>query len=218
MVIPRSLIAIAVAVLIACGSLLWYRHVLNKRAQVIVRAAFELSEKQTPTLPDIQKHFGPDLRVEECRASDCAYRVAVSNRVLAVLHLAPYTEVESHFWVRNGLVLMNMLNYTTTVNRHHRVVSHVQIDFCGGCQSFSIHPWDAASPLDTNGIVEIGSQVSAQSRQTVFSLNTDCLTRFNGCQSVADLLPTVWRRTVDSRIACVIKNDRGFVEKPADWP
>jgi hypothetical protein len=214
-VIRRSSIAIAVVVLIACGFLLWYRHVLNKRAQVILRAAFELSEKQAPTLSDIQKHFGQELRVEECRASDCAYRVAVSNRVLAVLHLAPYTEMESHFWVRNGVVLMNMLNYTTTVNRRNTVVSHVQIDFCGDCQSFSIHSWDAASPLDTNGIVEIGSAVSAQSRRTVLSLNTDCLTKLNGCQSVADLLPAVWRQTVDSKIACVIQNDRGFVEKPA---
>lgn len=204
--------------LIACGFLLWYGYVLNKRAQVILRAAFELSEKQAPTLSDLQKHFGQELRVEECRASDCAYRVAVSNRVLAVLHLAPYTEMESHFWVRNGVVLMNMLNYTTTVNRRNTVVSHVQIDFCGGCQSFSIHPWDTASPLDTNGIVEIGSAVSAQSRRTVLSLNTDCLTKLNGCQSVADLLPAVWRQTVDKKIACVIQNDRGFVEKPANWP
>jgi hypothetical protein len=212
----RSLIAIVVVVLIACGSLFWYRHVLSKRAQVIVRAAFELSEKQAPTLSDIQKHFGQGLRLEGCRASDCAYRVAVSNRVLAVLHLAPYTEMESHFLVRKGLVLMNMLNYTTTVNRHNRVVSHVQIDFCGDCQSFSIHPWDAASPLDTNGIVEVGSEVSAQVRRTVLALNTGCLTKFNGCQSVADLLPTVWRQTADSKIACVIQNDRGFVEKPTN--
>jgi hypothetical protein len=217
-VIRRSSIAIAVVVLIACGFLLWYRHVLDKRAQVILRAAFELSEKQAPTLSDIHKYFGRELRVEECRPSDCVYRVAVSNRLLAVLHLAPYTEMESHFWVRNGVVLMDMLNYTTTVNRRNTVVSHVQIDFCGDCQSFSIHPWDAASPLDTNGIVEIGSAVSAQSRRTVLSLNTDCLTKLNGCQSVADLLPAVWRRTVDSKIACVIQNDRGFVEKPANWP
>jgi len=27
--------------------------------------------------------------------------------------------MESHFWVRNGVVLMNMLNYTTTVNRRN---------------------------------------------------------------------------------------------------
>jgi hypothetical protein len=141
LVIRRSSIAIAVVVLIACGFLLWYRHALNKRAQLILCAAFERSEKQAPTLSDFQKHFGQELRVGECRASDCADRVAVSNRVLAVLHLAPYTKMESHFWVRNGVVLMNMLNCTTTVNHRNTVVSHVQIDFCGDCQSFSIHPW-----------------------------------------------------------------------------
>src|ERR1700747_1178741 len=171
--------------LLAYGSLFWFRHVLNKRAQAIVRAAYELSEKQTPTLSDLKEHFGQDLRMEECRASDCAYRVAVSNRLLAVVHPAPYTEMESDFWVRDGGVLMNALSYRT-VNRRNSVVSHVQVDFCGDCQTFAIHPWDAASPLDTNGIVEIGSAVSAQSRRTVLSLNTDCLTKHNGCQTVAD--------------------------------
>jgi hypothetical protein len=97
----------------------------------------------------------------------------------------------------------------TTVNRRNTVVSHVQIDFCGDCQSFSIHPWDAAAPLDTNGIVEISSAVSAHSRRTVLSLNTNCLTKLNGCQSVADLLPAVWRQTVDSKIACVIQTTEG---------
>jgi hypothetical protein len=34
---------------------------------------------------------------------------------------------------RDGVVLGNMLNYTTTVKRRHRIVSNVQIDFCKGC-------------------------------------------------------------------------------------
>ena len=125
--------------------------------------------------------------------------------------------MESHFWTRDGVVLTNMVDYTTTVNRRYRIVSHVQIDFCKDCQTFAIHPWGAASPLDTNGIVEIGNKASAESRRTVLSLNTGCLTKLGGCQSVADLLPTVWKQTADNKIACVIQNDRGFVQKPAAW-
>jgi len=109
-----------------------------------------------------------------------------------------------------------MVDYTTTINGHHRIVSHVQIDFCKDCQTFAIHPWDEASPLDTNGIVEIGNRASAESRRTALSLNTGCLTKLSGCQSVADLLPTIWKETADGKIACVIQNDRGFIQKPAN--
>lgn len=208
----------ALVTLVAYGSFVSYRHFLNKRAQGIVRAAYELSQKQNATLSDLKERFGRHLRVQECRGSDCVYGVVVSNRVFEVLHLAPYTKMESQFWVRDGVVLMNALTYTTMVNRRNSIVSHVQVDFCKDCTSFSIHPWDATSPLDTNGIVEIGSKVSAQSRRTVLSLNSDCLTKLNGCQTVADLLPTVWKQTVDRKIACVIHNDRGFVQKPVNWP
>jgi hypothetical protein len=218
LMVRRLTIAVALGTLIAFGSLFFYGHLVNKRAQVMVRSAYELSEKQTPTVSDLQERFGHQLRLQECRASDCAYGVQVSNRILAALHLAPYTEMESQFWVRDGLVVMNAMTYSTTVNRRNNVVTHVQIDLCDDCQTFAIHPWDAASPLDTNGIVEVGSQVSSLRRRSALSLNTGCLVKLNGCQSVADLLPTVWKQTADRKIACVIQNDRGFVQKPANWP
>lgn len=219
MVIWRLTIAVAFAVLIACGSLYLWAHLLNQRAQTIVHTAFELTEQhQPPTVADIQKRFGSTLRLDQCRASECGYRAVVSNRILAALQIVPRTEMESYFWAKDGVVFRNMVDYTTTVNRRYRIVSHVQIDFCEGCEAVSVHPWDAASPLDTNGIVEIGNEASVQSRRTVLSLNTDCLTRLGGCQSVADLLPTVWRQTAEKKIACVIQNDRGFVQKPPNWP
>ncbi len=130
----------------------------------------------------------------------------------------PYTELQSYFMVRDGVVLGNMLNYTTTVKRDHRVVSHMQIDFCKGCRYLFVHPWDAASPLDTNGLVQIGNESSAQSLRTVLSLNTDCFTKYDGCRSVADLLPTVWKQTSEMKIACTLQNDRGLVQKPTNWP
>lgn len=219
MVIRRLTIAVAFAVLIACGSLYLWSRLLNQRARTIVDTAFELTEQhQPPTVADIEKRFGSTLRLDECRASECGYRVVVSNRVLAALQIVPHTEMESYFWAKDGVVFRNMVDYATTVNRRYRVVSHVQIDFCGGCQAVDIHPWDAASPLDTNGLVGIGSEATAQNRRTILSINTGCLTRLGGCQTVADLLPAAWRRTADGKIACVIQNDRGFVEKPANWP
>ncbi len=213
--IRRFTIALALFILIACGPLFFYVHLLNARSRAIVRTAYELSErKQAPNLADIQEQFGRRLRLDECRASDCTYRVVVSNQILAALHIVSYAEMESYFWTRDGIVLMDMVNYSTTVNRDHRIVSHVQIDFCNDCQTFAIHPWDAASPLETNGLVEIGNKASPQSRRAALSLDTGCLTKLAGCQTVADLLPTVWKQTADKKIACVIQNDRGFVQRP----
>jgi len=218
--IRRLTIAAAAVGVVAFGSLFLYAHLVNERAELMLRTVYELSEqKQIPTVADIRKRFGNQLKqLDGCTASECGYTVVLSNRPLAALHAIPYTELKSYFWVRDGLVLGTMVDYATMVNHRYTVVSHVQIDFCNGCQTFAIHPWDESSPLDTNGLVEIGKEASDQNRHTVLSLNTRCLTKLGGCDSVADLLPTVWRQTENKRIACRIPNDRGFVEKPANWP
>jgi hypothetical protein len=204
---------------VAFCSLFLYAYLVNERAQLMLRTVYELSEQQQiPTLADIRKRFGNQLkRLDGCTASECGYTVVLSNRPLAALHTIPYTELKSYFWVRDGLVWGTMVDYATMVNHRYTVV-HVQIDFCTGCQTFAIHPWGQSSPLDTNGLVGIGKESSAQNRHTVLSLNTRCLTQLGGCDSVADLLPTVWRQTENKRIACRIPNDRGFVVKPTNWP
>ena len=186
----------------------------------MVRTVYELSnQNQPPTLAEIRGHFGKQLKqLDGCPPSECTYTVVFSNRVLAALHIVSFTEMKAYFSVRDGMVLGSMLDYTTTVSRHYNVVSHVQIDFCKGCRMFAIHPWNQSSPMDTNGLVEIGNEASAQNKRIALSLNTRCLTELSGCASVADLLPTVWQQTANKRIACRIKNDEGFVVKPADWP
>jgi len=120
-VIRRLIVAVTVAALIACGSVFWYLHLITKRAHFIVATAYELSQaKQTPTVANLRQRFGSGLR-DECVGPECSYTVTVSNRVLAALHIVPYTELQSYFWTRDGVVLENLLNYTTTVNRRHRI-------------------------------------------------------------------------------------------------
>jgi hypothetical protein len=185
----------------------------------MLRTVYELSDQEPPpTLSEIQQRFGKELKLGTCGASDCFYIVVVSNRALAAIHATPYTEMKSYFGVRNGVVLGTMTDYSTTVDHRYNVVSHVQVDLCKGCQTFAIHPWDESSPLETNGLVEIGKEASDQDRHKVLSLNTRCLTKFGGCDSIADLLPAVWQQTANKRIACRIQNDKGFVQKPANWP
>lgn len=217
--IHRLLLGAGLIAAIACGSLFPYTQYLAKSARFLVQTTYELSEeKQPPSVASIQERFGNRLRLDECRGSECAYTVILSNRGLSALHIVPYTEMHSYFWTRDGVVLRNMLDYTTTVRHGHRIVSHVQIDFCKECQMVAIHPWDSDSPLDTNGLVMIGSEASSQSHSTVLSVNTGCLAKIGGCRSVAELLPAVWKETADAKIACVIQNDRGTVEKPVNWP
>lgn len=217
--IRRLTIAVAAFAIVSIGSLYLYERLLSVRAEFMLRTAYELSEqRQAPTLADIRERYGNRLKPRDgCTASDCGYTVVLSNRVLAALHAVPYTELESYFWVRAGRVTETLLDYTARANDGHTFVSHVQIDFCEDCQSFSINPWGDSSPLDKNGTVQIGNQAPANEKRTALSLNTSCLTKA-GCYNIADLLPTVWKRTADNKIACRIQNHEGWVRKPVGWP
>jgi hypothetical protein len=216
----RASIAIGATAILAICAFFLYAHLVKARTDYVLQIAYELSQKRPNTsIADLRQRFGSHLKqVEGCPPSECAYTVTVSNRVFAALRLAHYTEISSRFYAKDGVVLDNMVNYTTLLDHHHSIVTHVQIDLCRDCQMFAIHPWSESSALDTNGLVEIGSQTPEQTIRTVLLLNTACLTSLGGCKTIADLLPTVWRRTADGRIACRIANDKGFVEKPADWP
>lgn len=217
--IRRGTVALVAMSLALASLLLLYVHLLNRRAERVLENVFELSQQQPlASLADLQQRFGKELTaMHDCPDSECTYTVVLSNRVLAATRIVPYAEMKSYFWVKQGLVLSVMVDYRT-VGRRNSVVSHVQIDFCAGCQTFAVDPWGISSPLGTNGMVEIGKEASAQNIRKVLSLDTRCMTKFGGCQSVGDLLPTVWQRTQENLIACRIQNDRGFVVKPANWP
>jgi hypothetical protein len=165
----------------------------------------------------LQQRFGPQLKqLGNCaQVSNCGYEVAMSNRLLAATHLVPYTEMKSVFDVQDGVVLGNMVDYTTTVHDRQSIVMHVAIDFCKTCDSFSLHPWNP-SPLDTNGLVEIGSASSADKKRYVLSLDVHCMTKRGGCSTVAELLPTVWENR-NGTIMCRIPNHEGFVDYPSAW-
>ena len=216
----RLTIAIGSAAILVVVAFSLYAHLVRARADGVLRAAYELSQQRpNPTIADLRQRFGSHLKqVEGCPPSECAYTVTVSNKALSALRLAPYTEMSSRFYVRGDVVLGNMVDYITVLDHRHSIVAHVQIDLCSECQTFAIHPWSESSALDTNGLVEIGSQTSAQHIRTVLLLDTACLTSLGGCKTVADLVPTVWRRTAGGKIACRLPKDRGFIEKPANWP
>ena len=43
-------------------------------------------------------------------------------------------------------------------------------------------------------------------------MNTACLTRWGGCDSIAQLLPTVWEKTGQNTVRCMIPNREGVFD------
>ena len=218
MCVHRKLITALLVLAAAVGSLFVYSHLIEMRAKRMVQNTLTLSARITPfPLAVLQQHYGKRLQPEEgCAPSECNYEVMVSNRVLAALHLVPYTELRSSFWVRNGEVIVNELDYATRVDSSRTVTVHAALDFDYG-SVFTLHPWSDSTPLDTNGLASISSGSTVTKKQVVFALNTSCLTKLGGCSSVAELLPTVWERTANGAIRCRIPNREGFVDRPSSW-
>ena len=208
----------AVIIVAGAGCLFLYSYLLRKRAESLLRSAYELSNYNGPLTSEVLRtKYGRRLStLENCTFSSCAYEVVITNRALAFSRLLPYTELRSQFWVRNGVVYENMLDYMTTVHHRYNVVVHAAIGF-GDDSYYAVHPWDASAPLDTNGLAHISRELSNAKKQRVLALDTSCLTRIGGCTTIAELLPSVWQRTANDRIKCVVPNHEGFVVAPADW-
>lgn len=207
-----------VVILAMVGCCFLYSYLLRRRAESLVRSAYELSNHNGPlTSAVLRTRYGRLLRtVQDCTPSFCAYEVLITNRVLAFSRLFPYTELRSQFWLRDGVVYENMLDYMTTVHHRYNVVVHAAIGFEDD-PYYAIHPWDASAPSDTNGLAHISRELSNAKKQSVLGLNTSCLTKIGGCTTIAELLPSVWQRTPDGRIKCLVPNHEGFVVAPADW-
>jgi hypothetical protein len=217
---PRTRWFAAIVVILAVvGCLFLYAYLLRNRAESLVRSAHELSNYKSGPLTSavLKKQYGSSLKtLQDCTPSFCGYEVVVTNRVLALLRLVPYTELKSQFWLRNGVVYENMLDYMTTVHRRYNVVAHASIGFDEGGY-FAVHPWGASAPLDSNGLAHISAVLSNSKKQTVLALDTGCLTRIGGCTTIAELLPSVWQRAPNDQIKCVVSNHEGWVVAPADW-
>lgn len=215
----RWLIGAIVVVLAIVAGLFLYSHRLRRRAESLVSGAYELSNHKGPlTAAVLKERFGNSLEASlDCTPAFCTYEVVVTNSLLARLHLVPYTELRSKFWLRNGIVYENMLDYMTSLRGRYNVVAHAAIGF-NDDPYFAVHPWDDSAPLDSNGLAHVSAALSNSRKLTVLALDTGCLTRMGGCTSIAELLPSVWQRTMSSQIECVVPNNEGWVIAPADWP
>lgn len=189
---------------------------LRMRAESLIRNASIVSEHlgETNTIGTLQTLYkGKLVQQQDCTPDYCGYEVLVSNRVLAALHWAPYSELRSEIWVRNGMLDATILHYTSSANPHHSIVSHVYIQNGPGLE-FDLDPWEKSSPADTNGIVGARPESLRVHKQTILGFDIRCLTSHRGCTSIAELLPTVWEQASDGSIRCRLSNHEGFIEAP----
>lgn len=65
------------------------------------------------------------------------------------------------------------------------------------------------SAAQSGGHVEIDLSAPDIARKKAFGMNTTCLTRWRGCDSTAQLLPTVWQKDGQNTIRSIIPNHEG---------
>ena len=212
----RLVVLAAICVGVVVSLIPAYVLLLRMRAESLIRNASIVSQHlgETSALAGIQTLYrGRLTQGPYCTPAFCSYELVESNRVLAALRWAPYAEIRSEFWFRDGMFSATILHFTSSANPNHSIVSHVYIQEGKGLE-FDLDPWEESSPADTNGIVSVRPESLKAHQQTVLGFNTGCLTSHRGCMSVAELLPTVWEQRKDGRIRCRLESHEGFIESP----
>ena len=196
-----------------------YSYRLKRSADALVGLAYELSGKeQSRTLQNIRQRLGSELKQPDpCTADGCGYEVLLYDRVLAAVHL-PYTVFRSYFWVRNGVIDTNQLEFWTVNGRAVVALSYVDFKYCDRCSSVVIVPWQDSSPLGATGSVEVGSASSANIKRIALAFDTGCITKLGGCANIAELSPKVWQQTLSGTISCRIPTRGCVIDNASELP
>jgi len=176
-----SIALVGVALLISIAVVI-ARYEIRRNADRIIGSSYELfQQEQRPSLDDIQERFGDELKqTSPCKDFGCGFEVVQSNRLLAMLHLAQPTTLKSEFWVRNGRVDENIVQFWTVGGNRRMALAYTDAKYCVACNDFS-------SGSSVN--IDLGSQ--APQKRGAFGFNTNCLLSVRGCATSAELLPAV---------------------------
>src|SRR5215472_8985919 len=104
-----------------------YSIVLRKKAESLIRNTSMVSEHlgQRTTVGTVQAIYKRNLTQEpDCTPAFCGYEVVESNGVLSALYWAPYSELRSEIWFRDGILIASILHFTSTANPVHSIVAH----------------------------------------------------------------------------------------------
>ncbi len=182
--VKRLSIALVAVMLSSSVVVVIARYEIRRFADRITRSSYELfQQRQRPTLDDIRRRFGGELRqTSPCKDFGCGFDVVVSNHLLARFHLARFTTLRSTFWVRNGSVDENRVELWTVREDGWMILAYTDAKYCEACNDFS-----AGNSVN----IDLGSQTFQ--KRAAFGFNTNCLLSVRGCATAADLRPAVQR-------------------------
>lgn len=197
------LVGIALLVFVF-GAVGIYSYQLRRGAERVVRASYEFSKRDhAPTLGDLRQQFGNELKQPDpCTAFGCKYEVTLSNRALARFHLFSYSVLSSSFWVKDDSVQENDLVLWTANRQGRMILTYVTAKYCKSCDGFDVVPCEGDLASVASASVRIGSGSRLEQKRAAFAFNPSCLTSLQGCASVADLAPALWRGTATGALQC----------------
>lgn len=191
---------------------------VQSRARTIIDNAAALYETtaKARSLDEVQRLYsGRLMQMPNCTPAYCGYQLELNNRLLSAIHWTPFSELRTQVWVENGVITTEILDFTSSANERHSVVSHVYIQGQNGDgPEFLIDRWEQSSPRDTNGILTVAPDSLRSHQKVILGFDVSCLTKRGGCATIADLLPTVWEQRTDGGIKCRVQNYKGFIEGP----
>ena len=182
--IKRVSIALVAFVFLSSIFVVSARYELRHNADRIIHSSYELfQQEQRPRVSDVRERFGDKLKqTSPCKDFGCGFEIELSNRLLARVHLAQFTSLKSTFWVRNGTVDENVVEFWTVRADGGGVLAYTDAKYCKGCNDFS-------SGKSLN--IDLSSQ--AVRKRDAFGFNINCLLVVKGCATASDLLPAILR-------------------------
>src|ERR1022692_1869157 len=84
-----------------------YSIMLRIKAESLIRDASNVSQHlgEATSLSTVQVIYNGKLtQMPGCTSTSCGYEVVESNRALAALHWAPYSELRSEVWFQDGIL------------------------------------------------------------------------------------------------------------------
>jgi hypothetical protein len=151
-----------------------------------------------------QKYASKLKRGPNCNFEYCFYEINVSNRPLAMLHLADPAEMITTFQFVQGSLSIVMIEYRVHPRDSESVFVHVQEDYCRtDCVdwwSLGIHPHGKRSDEKWNAIVDFNGNVIGKPRDGARSFNFRCFLPLSYCRDIVDLLPGIWQHNPDGSV------------------
>jgi hypothetical protein len=177
---------------------------IRSRAENLIFAAKPLTIARDPTaeFPRIERTYGSSVRLKDCDKDGCYYTAHVANGALSFLRVVPYGDLDVTFNIFRGELAFVHIQYRSVDQNGQDCTVHIQLDSCTGtCErEFHLDPHGIRQQF-RNGSVEFNRAASQREINASMDLNVSCLTSFRGCQTIDQMLPQLWRRTADGRIA-----------------